>query len=47
MPLVGLGAWLASADLVAFSLLAVSQGLIAWCFYRQRACGESKNHKEA
>ncbi|CAH1663495.1 mercuric ion transport protein [Bradyrhizobium sp. USDA 4011] len=50
LPLVGLGAWLVSADLMAFSLLAVSLGLIAWGLYRRRAnaaCGESKNHKEA
>ena len=33
LPLAGLGAWLASADLVAFSLLAVSLGLIVWGLY--------------
>ncbi|GLS36652.1 hypothetical protein GCM10010869_22430 [Mesorhizobium tianshanense] len=50
LPLAGLGAWLASADMVAFSLLAGSLGLIAWGFYRRRsnaACGENKDHKES
>ncbi|CEJ11272.1 MULTISPECIES: mercury resistance system transport protein MerF [Phyllobacteriaceae] len=49
LPLVGLGAWLGGADIVAFSLLAVSLGLIAWGLYRRRAdaaSSESKNHRE-
>lgn len=32
LPLVGLGAWLARADLMLFPLLATSLGLIAWGF---------------
>ncbi|WP_054313288.1 mercury resistance system transport protein MerF [Mesorhizobium sp. 1M-11] len=50
LPLVGLGARLASADLLAFSLLAVSLGLIAWGLYRRRAdpaSSENENRKEA
>lgn len=50
LPLAGLGAWLASADLMAFSLLAASLGLIAWGLYRRRsnaASSENDNRKEA
>lgn len=50
LPLVGLGAWLGGADIVAFSLLAVSLGLIAWGLYSRRtdaASGANKNHKKA
>ena len=49
LPLVGLGAWLGSADLVPFSMLVVSLALIAWELHRRQAhtsrC-ETKNHKE-
>ncbi len=50
LPLAGLGAWLGGADLMAFSLLAVSLGVIVWGLYRRRgdaAHGENKNHKES
>lgn len=50
VPLVGLGAWLGGADIVAFSLLAGSLGLIAWGLYRRRAdaaSSENENRKEA
>jgi len=50
LPLAGLGVWLASADLMAFSLLAASLGLIAWGLYRRRsnaASSENDNRREA
>jgi mercuric ion transport protein len=50
LPLVGLGAWLASADLFAFSLLAASLGLIGWGLYHRhgKADGcETENKKES
>ncbi len=49
LPLVGLGAWLARADLVLLSLLAASLGLVAWGLYHRRAniaCETQKNHRE-
>jgi mercuric ion transport protein len=49
LPLVGLGAWLARADLLLFPLLATSLGLIAWGFYRRHtnaACCEAETHEE-
>jgi mercuric ion transport protein len=49
LPLIGLGAWLARADLELLSLLAASLGLIAWGFYRRRtkaACCEAEIHEE-
>lgn len=45
LPLVGLSAWLARADLVLFPLLAASLGLIGWGVYRRRskaACCETE-----
>lgn len=48
LPLVGLSAWLARADLVLLSLLAVSLGLFAWGIHRRAkaACYETDNQKE-
>jgi mercuric ion transport protein len=49
LPLVGLSAWLARADLVLFPMLAASLGLIAWGVYRRRtkvACCETEIHEE-
>jgi mercuric ion transport protein len=49
LPLVGLGAWLTSADWVLFPLLTASLGLIAWGVYRRRtraACCETEIHEE-
>ncbi|KOX56227.1 mercuric ion transport protein [Hephaestia caeni] len=50
LPLVGLSAWMARADLVLFPLLAASLGLIAWGVYRRRtraACCETRITKKA
>lgn len=49
LPLVGLGAWLARADLVLLPLLVASLGLVGWGLYRRRAkaaCCEAEIHKE-
>lgn len=49
LPVLGLGAWLAGADLVAFGVLAGSLGLVAWGFYLRRAeaaCCEAEIHEE-
>jgi len=49
LPLVGLSAWMARADLVLFPLLAASLGLIAWGVYRRRtkaAWCETEIHEE-
>lgn len=49
LPLLGLSARLARADLVLSPLLAASLGLIAWGVYRRRtkaACCETEIHEE-
>jgi mercuric ion transport protein len=50
LPVVGLGAWLARADLVLFALLAGSLGLVAWGFYLRRtkaACCDAEIYEES
>jgi mercuric ion transport protein len=49
LPLIGLSAWLARADLVLLSLLTASLGLFAWGLHHHRAkaaCCETNNQKE-
>ena len=49
LPLVGLSACLARADLALFPRLAMSLGLIAWGVYRRRTkatCSETEIHEE-
>jgi mercuric ion transport protein len=49
LPLVGLGAWLRGAGLVALSLIVAGLGLVAWRIYRRHAKAascEPKLHKE-
>lgn len=50
LPVFGLGAWLAGADLVLFGMLAASLGLVAWGFYLRRTKavrGETEIHEES
>ncbi|TGQ35646.1 MULTISPECIES: mercury resistance system transport protein MerF [unclassified Mesorhizobium] len=50
LPVLGLSAWLARADLVLFALVAGSLGLVAWGFYFRRAkaaCCEAEIHEES
>lgn len=50
LPALGLGAWLAGADFVAFGVLAGSLGLVAWGFYlhhTKTVRGEPEIHEES